>query len=96
MSFFPLASSLFDSSVGHAALDAELAVFAAHALREDGYVYPRFGMDAYVTMSIHDQMGHFLVSGIGGYVQFTVDTEAVGVAFVRYAVPNHKLRAPLS
>ena len=62
MSWLPLVQALFDSEAGHTALGAELRLLATHALRPDGYVYPRWGYVSYQTMPIHDQMGHFLVS----------------------------------
>ncbi len=37
-------------------------MFAAHAVREDGYVYPRFNFQQYVEMPIHDQLGHFVMA----------------------------------
>ena len=62
MSWFPLIQALFGSTRGHEALQQELAMFAAHGVRADGYVYPRWGYDAYSTMPIHDQLGHFVLA----------------------------------
>jgi hypothetical protein len=62
MSFFPLIQGLFNATAGHAALQRELGMFAANAVRADGYVYPRWGFDAYDTMPIHDQLGHFVLA----------------------------------
>ena len=62
MSWFPLVQGLFGSTAGHAALQKELAMFAAHAVRADGYVYPRWNFQEYVEMPIHDQLGHFIMS----------------------------------
>ena len=62
MSFFPLIQGLFASTRGHAALQSELAMFAAHGVCADGYVFPRWGYDAYTTMPIHDQLGHFILA----------------------------------
>ena len=62
MSWFPLIQALFGSTRGHAALQHELAMFAAHGVRDDGYVFPRWGYDSYATMPIHDQLGHFILA----------------------------------
>ena len=62
MSFFPLIQGVFGGTGGHVALQSELKMFAAHAVRADGFVYPRWGFDAYDAMPIHDQLPHFLLA----------------------------------
>ena len=62
MSWFPLVQGMFGSTAGHAALQKELAMFAAHGVRADGFVYPRWNFQEYVTMPIHDQLGHFVMA----------------------------------
>ena len=45
----------------NAALEAELRMFAKHAIQPDGFVYARWNQWAYVNMTIHDQLPHYIL-----------------------------------
>ena len=65
MSWFSQISSVFDSPLGpdsvHTALAAELRMFAKHAVQPNGFVYARWNQWAYINMTIHDQMPHYIL-----------------------------------
>ena len=66
MSWFPMIASAFDSALGpnsvHSALASELLMFAEHAVQDNGFIYARWNQGAYINMTIHDQMPHFILA----------------------------------
>ena len=62
MSLFPLDQGIYAGLGGHVALQQQLELFARFAVRDDGFVFPRFQYNAYTPMPIHDQIGHFLTA----------------------------------
>lgn len=66
MSWFSQIASAFDSAPSgsnsvHSALEAELRMFAKHAIQPDGFVYARWNQWAYINMTIHDQLPHYIL-----------------------------------
>eukprot|EP00040_Diaphanoeca_grandis_P036193 m.229955 g.229955 ORF g.229955 m.229955 type:complete len:865 (+) comp33566_c0_seq2:111-2705(+) len=66
MSWFPMIQSVFYSPLGpdsvHSALAAELRMFAQYAIQPNGFVFARWNQYAYINMTIHDQMPHFVLA----------------------------------
>jgi hypothetical protein len=67
MSWFPMAMSVMDApSKGadsvHAALKAQLRMFARHAQQDSGFIFPRWDGHNWENGCIHDQMPHFVLA----------------------------------
>ena len=65
MSWFAQIASAFDSPLGpdsvHSALASELRMFARFAIQPNGFVYARWNQWAYINMTIHDQLPHYIL-----------------------------------
>ena len=92
MSWFPQIQSVFTAGTAqhtsvHAALASELEQFAKFAVQPNGFVYARWNQGAYINMTIHDQMPHFILA----YYYHVINTGDVGFLSRVWPALNHAM-----
>ena len=67
MSFFPMVQSVFHAPKDgpdsvHSAMKSQLLMFAQHAQKSNGFIFPRWDGHSWEDGCIHDQMAHFILA----------------------------------